>query len=137
MKNKFISLLGLAVVLVVFSGCEPLDQGPNQVREPAVAMSRVTGYYVHVGVDGYRNRDERAILINEVFAEDGWNGRISFSPPIGPGEPIRCRISGTDLVVELPAKQRALAKMFSLYDSKTITGYVAPWDGTYRRGVPK
>lgn len=123
----------ITVVVAVFAsvGCSEQsqrDNGKEQVQAASVSIGRTAGSYLEE--DGLR-----MITIREVYADSGWNGTLSFSPPVGDwSRPLRCRVSGYDLVVEVPAKSgTVIGKMFRLKDSDTITGSLSPWSGSFAR----
>ena len=129
------TILPCALVLVghlALTGCGPdgsaqQKKPAEQVRQAAVPIQRIVG--------SYRDSDGiKTITISEVFSEDGWNGKLSFSPAAGDwATPVRCRVSGTDLVVELPIEGRPLIKMFRLDSPTQVTGLHEPWKGAFVR----
>ncbi len=123
-----VSIFALLGLLVLGACGEPPSNDLPQMTVPAVPIGKVVGTF--------RNDDGiRAITIREVFSNDRWNGELSFSPRVGDWvRSVRCRVSGTDLVAELPTSHGMIfVKMFTLHGPETIIGLDPPWDGTYRR----
>ena len=122
-----------AVAVIVFligsiAGGSGGPQGADPLRPPAVAIEKIVGRYVHS--DGVK-----AIILKEAYGDGGWNGRLSFSPPVGDwAATLRCRVIGTDLVVEIPGQKTTLVKMFIVGNSEFISGRFSPWQGQFTRG---
>jgi hypothetical protein len=127
-------LLLVAIVALLFLIATCRDGSPGtpksveQVQAPGVSIQRVVGSYLHS--DGIR-----MITIKEAYDDSGWNGRLSFSPPVGDwAHVVRCRVSGTDLAVEIPASSgRVIVKLFKLDGPDTVSGTISPWDGIFSR----
>jgi hypothetical protein len=97
------------------------------VHEPGVSIDKVAGIYMNT--DGLR-----VVTIKESYDDGGWNGRLSFSPAVGDWvKVLRCRVSDKDLVVEIPASETVIIKLFNLDGPDSITGLHSPWDGKYTR----
>jgi hypothetical protein len=130
-----VAFAGLAVFIVIVSLVTCSSGGSSsgtakvqeQVHEPGVNIDKVVGSYMNT--DGLR-----MITIKEAYDDAGWNGRLSFSPAVGDWvKVLKCRVSDKDLVVEIPASETVIIKLFKLDGPDSITGLHSPWDGTYTR----
>ena len=116
-----VAFVGLAVFIILIATCNSGSPGSSatkaqeQVHELGVSIDKVVGSYLNT--DGLR-----MITIKEAYDDNGWNGRLSFSPAVGDWvKTLRCRVSDKDLVVEIPASEVFIAKMFKLEGPGTIT----------------
>lgn len=123
-----IAFIGLLFLLATCVESPKSTSSVEQVRPPQVSIQRVVGSYLNS--DGLR-----MIIIKESYDDTGWNGRLSFSPPVGDwAKTLRCRVSGTDLAVEVPASSGTfIAKLFKLEGPDTISGSISPWEGSFTR----
>lgn len=120
-------IVGALVAFAFFPACGPSGRASASVPAPTVSMEKLVGRYVH-------SEGIKTIILKEDYGDKGWNGRLSFSPAVGDWKAtLRCRVIGTDLIVEIPGKEATLVKMFILQDSETIIGRFSPWTGKFTR----
>lgn len=128
-----LGILVLIAVIIIFgdgnSESTSTSGSSSGWQSAQFAISNIEGTWCHS--DGIRS-----FTVREVASSgDRMNGRISWSPPVGDwATTLRCGVSGSDLIIELPASGSngvTLVKLFEIQSASSIRGRFSPWEGSF------
>ena len=142
-KNNYGCLFAALVVMGIFivfcfifgTVPSPSSRLGSGAKKPSIELSKITGTFVS-SIDP-RWKVQVASAPSSGGAYGGWNGTIRlYGPPRDfDGRPLRCRVFGDMLTVEVVYDgETTIMKMFSILDENFMVSSVSDyWPGTLRR----